>query len=220
MQRSFRRVPRHIAIIPDGNRRWAKERGLNKEEGYGHGLAPARALYEEGMRLGIEEVSVYGFTQDNTRRAQVQVAAFQRACVQFALEMNHAGVPLQIIGNAHSPLFPRELVPFCRVPNARQGWPKINMLVNYSWRWDLDVGIQAAEQGRAASWLDGLASRDVTRIDLMVRWGGRCRLSGMLPIQTVYADIYVVDALWPDFETRHFHDALAWYQTQDVTLGG
>jgi undecaprenyl diphosphate synthase len=217
---TFRRVPRHVAVIPDGNRRWAEARGLGKEEGYEPGLRPAAPLYQEGMRLGIEEVSVFGFTQDNTRRPRPQVEAFRRACVRFAVTMREAGVPLQVIGDARSPLFPPELTPLCAPPDPRPGWPKINLLVNYGWRWDLDTGVRAAAEGRAPSWLEGLGSRDVTRVDLVVRWGGRRRLSGMLPIQTTYADVYVVDALWPDFELAHIHEALAWYQDQDVTLGG
>jgi undecaprenyl diphosphate synthase len=217
---SFRRVPRHVAVIPDGNRRWAEARGLKKEEGYAPGLRPAWPLYQEGMRLGIEEVSVFGFTQDNTRRPRPQVQAFQEACVQFARAMVQAGVPLQTIGDASSSLFPPELIPLCRPPEPRPGWPKINLLVNYGWRWDLETGIRTAAEQHAPSWMDGLGSRDVSRVELVVRWGGRRRLSGMLPIQTAYADFYVVDALWPDFELTHMHEALAWYQDQDVTLGG
>ena len=64
------------------------------------------------------------------------------------------------------------------------------------------------------------ASRNIPRIDLVVRWGGMCRLSGFLPLQTVYSDFYIVKDLWPDFRQEHLEDALAWYQQQDVTLGG
>ena len=65
-----------------------------------------------------------------------------------------------------------------------------------------------------------MGSADVSRVDLVIRWGGRRRLSGFLPIQSVYADIYVIDDYWPDFNARHIHDALAWYSKQDITLGG
>ena len=66
----------------------------------------------------------------------------------------------------------------------------------------------------------GLHSHDVSRIDLIIRWGGMRRLSGFLPVQSVYADFFVVDRLWPDFQPEDFYDALDWYQRQDVTLGG
>lgn len=65
-----------------------------------------------------------------------------------------------------------------------------------------------------------LHSKDISRIDLIVRWGGRRRLSGFLPIQSVYSDFYVVDDYWPDFKPQHIYDALDWYSEQDVTLGG
>ena len=65
-----------------------------------------------------------------------------------------------------------------------------------------------------------LKSADVSRVDLIIRWGGRRRLSGFLPIQSVYADIYVVDEYWPDFTPQHVQDAISWYSAQDITLGG
>ncbi len=86
----------------------------------------------------------------------------------------------------------------------------MNFLVNYGWEWDLD-GLR--DQG-------ALRSADVSRIDLVVRWGGGRRLSGFLPAQSVYADIFVVDAFWPDFEMAHLESALAWFRQQDRTLGG
>ena len=80
----------------------------------------------------------------------------------------------------------------------------INFLVNYGWKWDLINN----------------ASKAIPRIDLIIRWGGRRRLSGFLPIQSVYADFYVIDDLWPNFNKTHLDKALFWYQTQDITLGG
>jgi undecaprenyl pyrophosphate synthase len=86
---------------------------------------------------------------------------------------------------------------------------KVNLLVNYGWEWDL-AGLKNG----------GLRSDGVSRLDLIVRWGGARRLSGFLPVQSVYADFYVRDEYWPDFHPQHFEDALAWYKNQDQTLGG
>ena len=94
---------------------------------------------------------------------------------------------------------------------------KVNFLVNYDWKWDLNY---IRSQLGKKSLIESIGSSEVSRIDLVVRWGGRRRLSGFLPVQSVYADFYVVDALWPDFEPRQFYDALHWYETQDITLGG
>jgi len=93
--------------------------------------------------------------------------------------------------------------------------------VNYSCQWDLNPLIaQRDAMLGAESVTKMIRSRDVSRIDLIVRRGGRRRLSGFLPVQSVYSDIYVVDAYWPDFKPEHFYEALDWYSEQDITLGG
>jgi undecaprenyl diphosphate synthase len=204
--RSQTRLPRHIGFIPDGNRRWAAQRGLAKEQGYASGIAPGVALFETCRALGIEEVSVFGFTQDNTRRPTAQADQFRAACVAFASEISRRNAALLVLGDEKSKHFPAELAAF----RTRQGAGiKVNFLVNYGWEWDLE-GLQ---EGR-------LRSADVSRLDLIVRWGGGRRLSGFLPVQSVYADIFVLDALWPDFEPGHLDDALTWFGKQDRTLGG
>jgi undecaprenyl diphosphate synthase len=201
-----RRVPRHIGFIPDGNRRWALQHGLAKEQGYASGIAPGVALFEACKVLGIEEVSVFGFTQDNTRRPTVQAQQFRAACVVFAQEISRRGAALLVLGDERSTQFPVELAGF----RTRQGKGiKVNFLVNYGWEWDLE----GLKEG-------GLRSADVSRLDLIVRWGGGRRLSGFLPVQSVYADIFVLDALRPDFEPKHLDTALTWLGQQDRTLGG
>ncbi len=200
------RLPRHIGFIPDGNRRWASNQGLTRESGYAHGIDPGLTLFEACRRLGIEEVSVYGFTQDNTRRPSAQTARFRDACVDFAKEIVRRGSSLLVLGDDTSQQFPAALKPF----RTRQGdGIKVNFLVNYGWEWDLN----GLRQGN-------LRSQEVSRIDLIVRWGGGRRLSGFLPAQSVYADFYVIDDYWPDFEPEHLDQALAWYARQDRTLGG
>ncbi len=86
---------------------------------------------------------------------------------------------------------------------------KVNLLVNYDWEWDL-AGLKNG----------GLRSNEISRMDLIVRWGGGRRLSGFLPVQSVYADFYVRDEYWPDFDPLHFEHALVWFKNQDQTLGG
>ena len=90
------------------------------------------------------------------------------------------------------------------------------MLVNYGWEWDLKTAF-ASGQKRV---LDGLASSQVSRIDMVMRWGGCRRLSGFLPVQSVYSDFYVVDEYWPEYEVDQVLAALTWFQSQEQTLGG
>ena len=204
----MKRIPQHIGIIPDGNRRWARKHGLKKEEGYAYGLEPGLKLLHAAQKYGIRELTYYGFTVDNCKRPKEQVAAFSDACVSAVKMIEQENVELYVIGNTNSPCFPAGLLPYTnrrRQPVYEKGIMRVNFLVNYGWEWDMK---------------NGWASRTIPRIDMVIRWGGMCRLSGFLPIQTVYADFYIVKDLWPDFREEQFEDALKWYQKQDITLGG
>ena len=213
----FKRLPRHIGVIPDGNRRWAVQKGLKKEQGYTHGIEPGFQLYQDCLQLGIEEMTFYGFTQDNTKRPAVQRIAFQQACVDAVMKLTSMDASLLVVGNTDSPLFPRDL----RVTFGR-GRMKVNFLVNYGWQWDLSKAIPLFSNQTlpAACFSEKIASADISRIDLIIRWGGRRRLSGFLPVQTIYADFYVLDDLWPDYRIEQLYKALHWYEEQDITLGG
>lgn len=127
-------------------------------------------------------------------------------------------VSLLVVGNADSNFFPDELRQYTTRKDLNGGGIKVNFLVNYGWEWDLSSINQTGASRKKI--MNGLKSKDVSRIDLVIRWGGMRRLSGFLPVQTVYADFFVVNKLWPDFISQDFQDALIWYQNQDVTLGG
>ena len=201
-------LPQHIGIIPDGNRRWAIRNGMNKEDGYDYGIKPGLDLYRECVKLGIKEITFYGFTQNNTKRPAVQTQAFQKACVDSVLGLSKYDANLLIIGNTDSPLFPRELIPYTQRVPIGKGLININFLVNYGWDWDLSHSITNERIGNKESFSRRIASADISRIDLIIRWGGRRRLSGFLPIQSVYADFYVIDEMWPDFKLSHLYQAL------------
>ena len=218
----LKRIPAHVGVIPDGNRRWATARGLPKSAGYAHGIEPAKRLFDVVWDLGIEEVSTYIFTQENTHRPKDQIEAFKGAFIRFLDWVEERDVSLLIVGDTSSSIFPKGLERLTEPEEGRAGRRRLNLLVNYSWKWDVAevARAQSRAAGRGGNPLDLIGSRHVSRIDLIVRWGGRNRLSGFLPLQSAYADIYVVDAMWPDFEVGHFYDALRWYQGQDVTMGG
>jgi undecaprenyl diphosphate synthase len=212
------RIPNHIGIIPDGNRRWAVKHGMPKEKGYENGLEPGLKLFKLCKNLGIKEVTYYGFTMDNTKRPSTQTKAFTQACIEAVKMLEKEDASLLVIGNTESPMFPKELLPYTKRKAFGKGSIKLNFLVNYGWQWDLAKYIHS--KGRNKDIMKYINSKDISRVDLIIRWGGRRRLSGFLPIQSVYADFYVVDDLWPDFKPQHFYDALEWYNKQDITLGG
>jgi undecaprenyl diphosphate synthase len=138
------------------------------------------------------------------------VEAFQRACVEAVRLLGKEGADLLVIGNDRSACFPKELLSYTRRTPVHGGGIRVNFLVNYGWEWDLSH-IQA--EGKPYS-------SDISRIDLVIRWGGMRRLSGFLPIQSVYSDFYVVEHYWPEYRDEDVYAALEWYAKQDVTLGG
>ncbi len=205
-----KKKPKHIGVIPDGNRRWAKAHGMEKEDGYAYGLEPGLKLLRLARAQGIGEITYYGFTMDNCKRPAVQFQAFQKACVEAAEILTQEGAELLVLGDETSKCFPEALLPYRQRQTVNGGGIRVNLLVNYGWQWDL-AHIKA----------DGKPySQDVSRMDMIIRWGGMRRLSGFLPIQSVYADFYVEEKLWPDFAETDFYEALDWYGRQDVTLGG
>lgn len=202
------RVPKHLGIIPDGNRRWAKENGLRKQDGYNYGLLPGVKVLRLAKKYGVEELTYYGFTVDNCKRPKEQVKAFSEACIKAVEQIKGEDIEIRVIGNTKSACFPEKLLPYTETENKIKditGKMKVNFLINYGWEWDIK---------------NNWASKEISRIDMIIRWGGMCRLSGFLPLQSVYSDFYVVKELWPDFKEIQFEQALQWYQKQDRTLGG
>ncbi len=205
------RIPRHIGIIPDGNRRWAVSNSLTKDKGYEKGLLPGLSAFKHCRDLGVEELSIYGFTADNTKRPKAQRLAFTKACVEMVDIIKGEDAEILVVGNTASDMFPCELMELTERKSFNKGGMKVNFLINYSWEWDLKT------QNKDISYYN---TADISRIDLIIRWGGMRRLSGFLPVQSVYADFYVVDAMWPEYRNEHIDMALDWYRQQDVTLGG
>ena len=157
-------------------------------------------------------MTYYGFTVDNTKRPTEQRLAFTKACVDAVKLLSGEDAELLVLGNTNSKMFPEELIPYTTRKTFGKGGIKVNFLVNYSWEWDT---------GYAKDNLKGpLKSSDVSRVDLVIRWGGRKRLSGFLPLQSVYSDFYFIDEFWPDFSSKHIDDAINWYNKQEITLGG
>lgn len=212
------KIPKHIGIIPDGNRRWAKGQGLGAEKGYEYGLEPGLALLRKAKEYGIEEITYYGFTVDNCKRPSEQQASFQKACIEAVNLIASEGTSLLVLGNTQSQCFPKELIPYTKRTDINGGGIKVNFLVNYGWEWDLSNILSSNITDKSI--MKRIHSYDISRIDMIIRWGNMRRLSGFLPIQSVYADFYVVEDLWPDFRTEHLDQAIQWYGNQDVTLGG
>lgn len=212
------RIPDHIGIIPDGNRRWAVDNGMTKEKGYEEGLNPGLELFKLCEDMGIKEITYYGFTVDNTKRPRFQRLAFTKACVDAVKLLSQENADLLVLGNTESEMFPKALIPFAlRRQRFGTGGTKVNFLVNYGWEWDLKSYYGDSDKNNS---FGSVQSHDISRVDLIIRWGGRRRLSGFLPLQSVYSDFYIIEDYWPEFSPKHFYNALNWYNNQDITLGG
>ncbi|WP_454054585.1 undecaprenyl diphosphate synthase family protein [Clostridium sp. Marseille-Q7071] len=212
------RIPNHIGIIPDGNRRWAVDKGMTKERGYALGLDPGLILFKLCKDAGVKEITYYGFTTDNTKRPANQREAFTEACINAVEMISKEDASLLVVGNTDSPMFPKKLLPYTKRQTFGKGGIKVNFLVNYGWEWDLK-NLKMGDNSRKKI-MNSIKSYDVSRVDLIIRWGGRRRLSGFLPVQSIYSDFYIIEDYWPDFKAEHFSQALSWYNTQDITLGG
>ena len=212
------KIPTHIGIIPDGNRRWAKKNGLEKEKGYHHGLNPGLEVLRQASSYGVKEITYYGFTVDNCKRPIIQQNEFKKACVDAVNIISSEGTSLLVIGNTESDCFPKELLPYTKRTDINGGGIKVNFLVNYGWEWDLSK--MQTNPTQEKSILSQIHSYDISRIDLIIRWGNMRRLSGFLPLQSVYSDFYVIEEMWPDYCPEHLEKAFDWYKKQDVTLGG
>lgn len=213
------RLPKHIGIIPDGNRRWADSKGIPKIKGWDKGIDPGYALFKLIQKTGIEEVTYYGYTMENARRPLIQRNAIINACIQGVKILSKEDADLLVVGNTDSKMFPKEMLPYTSQRQTfGKGGIKVNFLVNYGWEWDLN-NLKATDPKKTGI-INHLKSSEISKMDLIIRWGGWSRLSGFLPVQSIYADIYIVNDLWPDFKPAHLTQALEWYSKQDITLGG
>ena len=108
------RVPKHIGIIPDGNRRWAVNNNLSKEKGYDYGVNPGLQLFKLCQKENIEEVTFYGYTVDNTKRPTIQKEAFIKACVESVMLLTKEDCEILVVGDSTANYFPKELIPFTK----------------------------------------------------------------------------------------------------------
>ena len=138
----------------------------------------------------MEEVTYYGFTTDNAKRPSIQKEAFIKACIDAVELIAKEDSEILVMGDSDSPVFPKELLPYTTRKVFGKGGIKVNFLVNYGWEWDLNA-LKSADSKRK-NITNNIMSSEISRMDLIIRWGGRRRLSGFLPVQSVYSDFYIM----------------------------
>jgi undecaprenyl diphosphate synthase len=230
------RLPRHVAVIMDGNGRWARQRRLPRVEGHRAGIDSVRATVETAARLELEALTLYAFSTENWKRPRLEVATLMALLKEYLKRelqtLLDNDIRFRVVGRmeALDPSVVRELKSALDATANGRGMV-FNIALNYSGRAELADAMRSL----AADVRDGrlrpedideeaIASRLYTAglpdPDLLIRTSGEMRISNYLLWQIAYAEIHVTPVLWPDFRARHFLDAIAEFQKRERRYGG
>jgi len=229
-------LPRHVAIIMDGNGRWAMTRGLPRIEGHRRGVASVRRTTEQCVRLGIEQLTLYCLSSENWRRPEAELAFLMCLLEQYLIEerglLMEQGVRLSMIGRRDG--LPAETLAALDQTaelTAGNGGMKLCLAINYGARAEIveaarrlarevregSLDPESIDEDRFAAALDTAGMADP---DLLIRTAGEMRVSNFLLWQISYAELWVTDAAWPDFDEGQLDAALASYAARERRFGG
>ena len=230
-----KRLPRHVAIIMDGNGRWARARGLDRSEGHVEGVNTVRKITEAASEIGIKYLTLYPFSTENWNRPQEEVDALMNLIV-IAIERETAdliknNVRLTMIGDfGRMPDFARRRLSKCMDDTAHCTGLTLVLALSYSSRWEITEAVRNIAAKVQAGSLDpdditddtisrNLSTADMPDPDLLIRTGGDFRVSNFLLWQIAYSEIYVTSTYWPDFTKDDFLDALEQFQSRERRFG-
>jgi undecaprenyl diphosphate synthase len=228
-------LPRHIAIILDGNGRWAEQRGLPRTRGHEHGAEAVRAAVRGCRERGIEHLTLYAFSVANWSRPRTEIEALMRLCTEFAererAELVERGVAVQVIGDLdEAPTATRRAVD-ALVEATRGGREMtLTLALSYGGRRDMVNAMRAvAAQARAglvmpedideSSLRSFLTTSSLPDPDLVIRTGGEKRLSDFLLFESAYAELFFSEVLWPDFDDKVLDEAIAVFARRERRYG-
>ncbi|MCH5245108.1 MAG: isoprenyl transferase [Muribaculaceae bacterium] len=229
------RLPEHVAIIMDGNGRWAKARGLERSAGHVEGVNTVRKITEAASELGIGYLTLYAFSTENWNRPKAEVDALMELIV-IAIERETPdliknNVRLTMIGDfERMPSTAVERLRRCMEETSRGTGLVLNLALSYSARWELTEaarkiassvagGKLAVEDICADTVAGALTTASMPDPDLLIRTGGDHRVSNFLLWQIAYSEIYVTDTYWPDFDKDAFAEAIIHYQSRERRFG-
>ncbi|MGM9662210.1 MAG: isoprenyl transferase [Oscillospiraceae bacterium] len=235
-QVDFDRLPRHIAIIMDGNGRWARQRGLPRTAGHKAGAETFRRIATCCRDMGIEHLTVYAFSTENWKRSEEEVGAIMGLLKQYLLEaiesMERDNIRLRFLGDL-SAIAPelRKLVDRTNAISRRMTGFEANICLNYGGRdeivraarafaADCAAGRARPEELTEASFAGYLDSHDLPDPELIIRPSGEERISNFLLWQCAYSEFYFCDTLWPDFGEEELRQAIVSFQRRDRRFGG
>ncbi len=224
------KLPRHVAVIMDGNGRWAAKRGLPRVAGHKAGVDSVRAVVRAAGELGIKTLTLYSFSTENWLRPAEEVDALMKllswALDKETLELDKNNVRLSAIGRLDAlPAAVRSELDGAIEELSENTGLNLVLALNYGGRQEiLDAANRALADG--AKTLDekaiaqNLYTADMPELDLMIRTSGEMRISNFLLWQAAYAELHITDVLWPDFRKEHLLAALEDYQKRDRRFGG
>lgn len=227
--------PKHVAIVMDGNGRWAKKRLMPRAAGHKAGVGALNKVIETASLNGIECLTVFAFSSENWNRPKLEVSIlmdlFVSSIKKYLPELIKAGVCLRFIGDrsAFSEKLTRSLVEAEEATKNSCGL-KFNIAMNYGGRWDIATAAKALASdvlSQSVS-LDDINEElfsgymtlsDLPPVDLFIRTGGEHRISNFLLWQCAYSELYFSDVLWPDFKSEEFNQALNWFSGRQRRFG-
>ncbi len=224
-------VPRHVAIIMDGNRRWARLRGVSEAAGHARGVDAIRPIVERAVDRGVEVLSLYAFSRENWARASHEVetlfSLLETAIREETPDLVRQGVRVRILGRLDElPSATRDSIGEALRDTARGDRMTLNVAFNYSGRSEIVDAVRAClADGVTPDGLDESAiearlyTAQLPEPDLLIRTGGDQRISNFLIWQAAYAELYFCDVLWPDFDPDAFDIALAEYARRSRRFG-
>ena len=229
----IKRIPRHIAIIMDGNGRWAKERG--KERSYGHqaGVDTVRRITSECVRLGVKFLTLYTFSTENWSRPETEIAALMGlvlSSLEDELFMKN-NVRFQVVGDIQRlPQSVQDKLQETMEHTAQNTAMTMVVALSYSSRWELTRAAQSIARDVKAGTLqpediteelmnERLETAFMPDPELLIRTGGELRISNYMLWQIAYSELYFCDTYWPDFDEADLHQAIASYQARQRRFG-
>ena len=233
-QIDLERLPQHIAVIMDGNGRWAKRRHLPRIAGHRAGIRAVRQAVEACARLGVPCLTLYAFSVENWKRPDTEVQLLMSLLREYLQkeirELNRQNIRLGVIGRTHELSKPvqKDLAHAIQKTSGNTGL-RLTLALNYGARAELvDAARALAEESRAngnfeideASFSQHLYTRDLPDPDLLIRTSGELRLSNFLLWQVAYAEIWVTNTLWPDLTQQDVFQAIVDYQKRERRYGG
>jgi undecaprenyl diphosphate synthase len=225
------RAPRHVAVIMDGNRRWARERGVPETDGHAAGVDAVRPIVERAQQRGVEVLSIYAFSRENWARASEEVemlfALLDAAIRDYTPDLVRQGVAVRLLGRMSELRGPtRASIEEALALTAAGTRMTLNVAFNYSGRTEIVDAVQRClREGIPAEAVDEatieqrLYTAELPGVDLLIRTGGDQRISNFLLWQAAYAELYFCDRYWPDFRPEDLDAALAEYTRRSRRFG-